>query len=150
MVSVGDMVDAVVIRLEPERHRLALSMKQAQPDPWAGVLDTFSEQSLATGRVTRLTDFGVFVELVPGVEGLIHISELSDQRVRSCRDVVEVGQEVEARVLGVDQENRRISLSLRQVNAPALSEDAGSTEQPKPKKKRKKPLRGGLTSHFDW
>ncbi len=152
VVSVGDMADVVVIRLEPERRRIALSIKQAQPDPWEGVLETFAKESLATGKVTRLADFGAFVELVPGVEGLIHISELSDQRVRTCRDVVQVGQEVQARVLGVDKENRRIALSLK-----AAKEEAGpghwepsTAEAAKRSKKRKKPLRGGLTSHFEW
>ena len=150
VVTVGDMVDAVVIRLEPEKHRLAVSMKQAQPDPWAGVMDSFSEQTVVTGRVTRLADFGAFVELAPGVEGLIHISELADRRVKSCGEVVEEGQVVEARVLGVDGENRRISLSIKQVSAPAKP-DAPSKEEPKPvRKKRKKPLRGGLASHFEW
>lgn len=156
-VSVGDMVDAVVIRLESEKRRLALSMRQAQPDPWAGVLEAFEPQSLVTGRVTRLTGFGAFVELAPSVEGLIHISELSDGRVKTCADVVKEGQEVEARVLGVDVENRRISLSIRQVKVPSsdIATDKVSTavtaaEPPKPAKKRKKPLRGGLSSHYNW
>ncbi len=151
VVSVGDIVDAVVIRVEPERHRLALSIKQAQPDPWEGVLDGFKEQSLTKGRVTRLAGFGAFVEVAPGVEGLIHISELSNQRVKSCGDVLEVGQEVEARILGVDKDNRRISLSLKQVKEPASGSNAAlPDETAKPRKKRKKSLRGGLASHFDW
>ena len=149
-VSVGDIVDAVVIRVESQKHRLALSMKQAQPDPWDGVLEGFSEKSLAKGRVTRLADFGAFVEVAPGVEGLIHISELSDRRVKSCNDVLQVGQEVEARVLGVDKQNRRISLSLKQAREPAEDYEAGSIEPQRAPKKRKKPLRGGLASHFDW
>ncbi len=149
-VSVGDIVDAVVIRVEPERHRLALSMKQAQPDPWDGVLEGFSQNSLTKGRVTRLADFGAFVEVVPGVEGLIHISELSDRRVKSCSDVLQVGQEVEARILGVDKENRRISLSLKQAREPAEDHEAGPIEPPRAPRKRKKQLRGGLASHFDW
>jgi small subunit ribosomal protein S1 len=150
-VSVGDMVDTVVIRVEPKKRRLALSMKQAQPDPWEGVLEGFTEQSLVKGRVTRLTDFGAFVEVAPGVEGLIHISELSDRRVKTCADILQEGQEVEARVLGVDVEKRRISLSIKQVKEPAeaLAGDAGS-EPPPPPKKRKKPLRGGLSSHYEW
>jgi len=151
--SIGDMVDAVVIRNDPEKRRLALSMKQAQPDPWAGVLESFTTRSLAKGRVTRLADFGAFVELVPGVEGLIHISELSDRRVKSCGDVVQVGQELETRVLGVDKDNRRISLSLKQVVAPegaAAGADSAPSESPKEPRKRKKPLRGGLSCHFDW
>lgn len=149
-VSTGDLVDVVVIRVEPERHRLALSMKQAQPDPWDGVLEGFDVQSLVNGRITRLADFGAFVEVAPGVEGLIHISELSDQRVRSCGDVVQVGQDVEARVLGVDRENRRISLSLKRAKEPTQALESDPSEPAKKPKKRKKPLRGGLSSHFEW
>ncbi len=150
-VSVGDLVDAVVIRVEQQKHRMALSMKQAQPDPWDGVLDGFTAQSLTTGRVTRLTDFGAFVEVAPGVEGLIHISELSDRRVKTCGDVVQVGQEVEARVLGVDKENRRISLSLKRAKEPVEeTESTPSAESRQRPKQRKKPLRGGLSSHFEW
>ncbi len=151
-VSVGDMVDCVVIRVEADKRRIALSMKQAQVDPWAEVLNSFPAKSLVKGKVTRLADFGAFVELVPGVEGMIHISELSDQRVKTCSDVVRPGQEVEARVLGVDMEHRRISLSLKAVHADATVADHAATasEPVKPKKERKKPLRGGLSSHFDW
>lgn len=147
-VSVGDMVDAAVIRMEPEKRRIALSMKQAQSDPWEGVLDGFKVNEKTKGTVTRLADFGAFVEVAPGVEGLIHISELSDRRVNSAGDVVTVGQEVETRVLGVDKENRRISLSLRtpRKEEAALSDSAPS----QPRKKRAKPLRGGLSSHYNW
>jgi ribosomal protein S1 len=146
------MVDAKVIRLEVGKRRIALSMKQAQPDPWTEVLESYPANSLVTGRVTRLAPFGAFVELTPGVEGLIHISELSESHVRACEDVVEVGQPIETRVLGIDAEERRISLSIKAVKAPAA--EAGTTNQapavkPVPKK-RKKPLRGGLSSHYDW
>jgi small subunit ribosomal protein S1 len=154
VISAGDMVDAVVIRLDSTKHRIALSAKQAQPDPWEQVLESFEVQSLVKGTVRRLADFGAFVELVPGVEGLIHISELADRRVKSCGEVVKVGEEIETRVLGVDKENRRISLSIKAVSAPTAPEATPApkdekVERPK-QKKRKKPLRGGLTSHFDW
>jgi small subunit ribosomal protein S1 len=150
-VSVGDMVDAVVIRVEAKKRRLALSMKRAQSDPWEGVVEGFTVQSLAKGRVTRLTDFGAFVEVAPGVEGLVHISELSDQRVKTCGDVLQEGQEVEARVLGVDIEKRRISLSIRQVKEAVEAQTSEiSSGPPPPPKKRKKPLRGGLSSHYEW
>ena len=150
IASVGDMVDCVVIRLEPERRRLALSMKQVQPDPWDGVMDGFSEDTPAKGIITKLMDFGAFVEVAPGVEGLIHISELSERRVNACSDVVQVGQEIEARVLKVDVENRRISLSLKPAaKLPEASSIAPDQNAKKPKK-RKKPLRGGLSSHFNW
>lgn len=153
VVSVGDTIDCKVIRVEPDKRKLALSIKLAQGDPWSGVLESFEVQSLVTGKVTRLADFGAFVELKPGVEGLVHISELSDRRVKSCGEVVQAGQEVETRIIGVDAENRRISLSIRQVAAPAAAgaEAAAfpAAEEHKPKK-RKKPLRGGLSSHFNW
>lgn len=150
MASVGDMVDCVVIRLEPEKRRLAMSMKQVQPDPWDGVMDGFSEETPARGRITKLTDFGAFVEVAPGVEGLIHISELSERRVNACSDVVQVGQEIEARVLKVDVENRRISLSLKPASRSPEASSTGPDQSAKKAKKRKKPLRGGLSSHFNW
>lgn len=149
VVTVGDLVDVVVIRVEPGKRRIALSMKQAQDDPWAGVHESFEPNSIVKGRVTRLADFGAFVELVPGVEALIHISELSESRVRTCADVLQVGQEIEARVLGVEQENRRISLSIKALTTHS-QEPAVTAEPAKNPKKRKKPLRGGLSSHFDW
>ena len=152
VVSVGDMVDAVLIRVEPERRRLALSMKQAAEDPWAGVLDSYPANALVKGKITRLTAFGAFVELAPAVEGLIHISELSDRHVNSCSEVVQVDQEVETRVLGVDPEARRISLSIKAVaEAPAAEALADASKvEAKPAKKRRKPLRGGLSSHWEW
>lgn len=149
VVTVGDLVDVVVIRVEPGKRRIALSMKRAQADPWAGVHESYEPNSIVKGRVTRLADFGAFVELVPGVEALIHISELSESRVRTCADVVQVGQEIEAKVLGVEQENRRISLSIKALTARAPDVTVAAEPEKKPKK-RKKPLRGGLSSHFDW
>jgi len=127
-------------------------MKQATEDPWAGVLESFPQKSLVTGKVTRLTDFGAFVELAPGVEGLIHISEMSDRRIKSCREVVEAGQEVQSRVLGVDKEHHRISLSIKAVAEASREETKtdAAAEAAKLKKKRKKRLRGGLASHWDW
>lgn len=155
-VSPGDLVDAVIIRVEAEKRRIALSMKQAQQDPWANVLDSYTPQSIIKGQVTRLADFGAFVELAPGVEGMVHISEMSDKRVKTCAEVVSVGQEIEARVLGVDKEHRRISLSIKQVQAPAVAapshDDIAMAEAQRQhqQRKKKKPLRGGLSSHFEW
>lgn len=154
-VSVGTMVECVVIRLEPDKRRIALSMKQVQSDPWAIVLDSYPVHSIVKGKVSRLADFGAFIELAPGVDGLVHISELSDKRVKSCGEVVQPGQEVETRVLGVDRENRRISLSIKAVHMPTAAETQAAVEAvaaapPKVDKKRKKPLRGGLSSHFNW
>ena len=152
VVEVGQLVDVVVIRVEAKKRRIALSMKQAQPDPWSGVFDSFPQNAIVTGRVTRLADFGVFIELTPGVEGLAHISELSDRRINRCSEVVDAGQVVQVRVLNVDVQQRRISLSLKMPAAiPAETEmpssDAATATA---KKKRKKPLRGGLEAGWNW
>ena len=147
------MVEAVIIRLEPERRRIALSLKQVEPDPWEGITDRFPKDTVITGTVTKCTDFGAFVRLAPGVEGLAHISELCERRVSKCQEVVQPNQEVKVRVLSVDADQRRIALSLKAAETAPAEKPAASPEakpaQPQ-KKKRKKPLRGGLTSHFEW
>jgi small subunit ribosomal protein S1 len=150
VVEVGQLVDARVIRLEQDKRRIALSMKQAQPDPWGDVMASYTADSQVTGRITRLTDFGAFVELAPGVEGMIHISELSDRRVRSCGEVVKPGQEVQARVLKVDPEARRIGLSLKAPPAAPVQYEHAAHESEKAKPKKNKKLRGGLTGGWDW
>ncbi len=143
LLSVGEMVDVVVIRLEPEKRRMALSMKQAAPDPWDGVAAEFPAEAVVTGRVTKTADFGAFVELRPGVEGLIHISELAEGHVRRPTDVVHPGQDVQVKILGVDMEHRRISLSIKALAAAPPAEAPPEVASTKPVKKRKKPLRGG-------
>ena len=151
-VSVGDMVDCVVLRVEADRRRIALSMKQAQADPWQIVFDSYPVQCLVQGKVTRLADFGAFVELAPGVEGLIHISELANKHVKHCGEVVQVGQEIEPRVIGVDRDNRRIALSLKAAQEASPQEYAPETETDHKHRKKppKKQRRGGLASHFEW
>ncbi|MCP4247281.1 MAG: S1 RNA-binding domain-containing protein [bacterium] len=153
VVKVGEMVEAVVIRVEPQKRRIALSLKQTQTDPWSEVLKCFPQDTVCQGKVTKCAEFGAFVEIAPGIEGLVHISELSDRRVSKCEEVVQPGEQVEVRVLGVDTEQRRISLSVKAVHTAPLEAPAGEApdkEGPPKKKKRKRPLRGGLASHFEW
>ncbi len=151
VVQVGQMVTAAVIRVEPDERRIALSIKEIEADPWAMAVANFPENAVCKGKVTKCETFGAFVELAPGVEGLVHISELSSERVKRCEDVVKPGDEIEVRVLGIDSEARRISLSIKAV-AEAVGGEAEAivAAESKPKPKRKKPLRGGLSSHFDW
>ncbi len=147
-VEVGQLVDAMVIKIEEDRHRIALSMKQAQPDPWAEVMDSFKPDTKVKGKVSRIVDFGAFVELAPGIEGMIHISEMSDRRIKKCSEVVKVGQEVDARILSVDNDSRRIGLSLKEHSEQQQQPlDLGTSK--KPRKKDKK-LRGGLAGGWDW
>ncbi|MFQ5489937.1 MAG: S1 RNA-binding domain-containing protein [Phycisphaerae bacterium] len=151
----GQMVTARVIRVSQKERRLALSLKQVQADPWGDVLASFPKDSKHSGKVTKCESFGAFVQLVPGVEGLVHISELSNQRVKQCEDVVKPGDDVEVRILGVDADARRISLSIKAAGedvarSSSAEGQASSEHKQQPKKKRKKPLRGGLSSHYEW
>jgi small subunit ribosomal protein S1 len=147
IVKVEDQLEVVVLQVDPEKRRISVGLKQTTEDPWSAAVTQFPVNSKVKGSVRKIADFGAFVEIAPGVEGLVHISELSVQRVRSVQDVLQEGQEVEVRVLKVDPEAQRISLTLRPERqrpaAPELRAEAA-------RKKRKRPLRGGLASHFDW
>ncbi len=113
VVSEGDEVEVVVLTVDEGRKRVSLSLRRALPDPWDDVGHRYPRGALVEGKVTNITDFGAFVELEQGVEGLVHISEISWQRVSHPKDVLEPGQTVRAIVLKVDEDERRISLSLR-------------------------------------
>jgi ribosomal protein S1 len=147
MVQVGDEPEVVVLKVEPDKQHISVGLKQTQENPWSTVQTRFPINESVKGKVSRVMDFGAFVELAPGIEGLMHISELSDRRVKAVDDVVQEGQEVEVRVIKVDPAAQRISLSMR---PPPPAGSAAEAEEAKAKKKRKKPLRGGLSSHFDW
>ncbi|HEY6936005.1 MAG TPA: S1 RNA-binding domain-containing protein, partial [Terriglobales bacterium] len=116
VLSVGDEVEAVVLKVDPEKQRISLGMKQLQPNPWDTAAQKYRLGERARGTVTRLMDFGAFVELEPGVEGLIHVSEMSwVKRVKKPSDVLKPGETVEAVILGVSAAQRRISLGLKQA-----------------------------------
>ncbi len=114
MLKVGDKVRVKVIKLEGEgnKRRISLSMKELEEDPWEKIEERFSPGATVAGKVVRLTDFGAFVELEKGVDGLIHISEISTERIQHPSEKLQKGQEVEVRILRVDRDQRRISLSL--------------------------------------
>jgi len=116
VLSTGQQIEAVIIKIDSDKRRIAISMKQLQPHPWDAVAEKYKAGERVRGTVTRLTDYGAFVELDPGVEGLIHISEMSwAKRVRTPSDVVKPGETVEAVILGVNAGERRISLGLKQA-----------------------------------
>ena len=112
LVKVGDEVKVQVLKVDKELHKVSLGMKQLQQDPWLTAVAEFAEGTTVPGKVTRTIKFGAFVELAPGVEGLVHISELSDRRVASAEEVVQIGQKVAVKVLSVDPAVKRISLSI--------------------------------------
>ena len=116
VLTVGQEIRVKVLKIDPETHRISLGMKQLEPEPWENVGDKYKAGGRVTGTVTRLMDFGAFVELEPGIEGLIHVSEMSwVKKVHKPSDVLKQGDTVEAVVLGVQPAERRMSLGLKQA-----------------------------------
>jgi small subunit ribosomal protein S1 len=118
VVAVGQEVEVEVLDVDLERERVSLSLKATQEDPWKEFERTSTAGSVITGQVTKLVPFGAFVRVAQGIEGLVHISEISHEHVDSPESVLSVGQEVEVKVIDVDVSRRRVSLSMRQVTAP--------------------------------
>ncbi|MBK7203101.1 S1 RNA-binding domain-containing protein [Candidatus Amarolinea dominans] len=125
VVKVGQELVLEVIRVERERGRVGLSLKHTQADPWADIEARYHPGQLITARITNLVSFGAFATVEPGVEGLVHISELSDDYIEHPRQVVQRGQDYTMRVLAIDREHERVSLSLRQapqwIEAPSAA-----------------------------
>ncbi|MDD5284957.1 MAG: 30S ribosomal protein S1 [Desulfuromonadaceae bacterium] len=115
----GQLVHAVVLKVDIENERLSLGIKQLEPDPWSLAPEKYRTGSIVTGKVTSLTDFGVFVELEEGIEGLIHVSELSREKVASAKEFAAIGDLLEAAVLSCDSKERRISLSIKSKSIAA-------------------------------
>lgn len=150
ILSEGDTVKAVVLSVDVERQRMSLSLKQAGDDPWEGASIKWPPDTVVEGTVNRITDFGAFVEIAPGVEGLVHISEIADRHVTSVRAELEEGTTVGARVLSVDEDARRMSLSIKKVDAgkdaaPAEGtfDDLAAVKQ-RDEERDDKDLKGGL------
>jgi len=115
----GQLVHAVVLKVDIENERLSLGIKQLEPDPWSLAPEKYRAGSIVTGKVTSQTDFGVFVELEEGIEGLIHVSELSREKVSSAKDFAAIGDHLQAVVLSCDPKERRISLSIKSKSIAA-------------------------------
>ena len=109
----GDEVDAVVLSIDPEQQRIALGIKQLTEDPWAEIQKKYKIGTRVIGKVTKITSYGAFVKLEDDIEGLVHISQISEEHVNKIKDVLKVGDEVEARVIKVDKDERRIGLSIK-------------------------------------
>ncbi|HRY68520.1 MAG TPA: S1 RNA-binding domain-containing protein [Phycisphaerae bacterium] len=146
VISEGEVVKVRVLKVDSQAGRISLSIKRVGDDPWTGASLRWPKDGIVDGTVKRTSDFGAFIELTPGVEGLCHISELSDTRVRLVTDVLKVGQQVRVKVLEVEEDRRRISLSLKQaVDAPEYTpESVAAPDVTRELKKRKRPLKGGL------
>lgn len=134
VLSVGQPIKVKIKKIDPETGKLSLAFRDLTENPWTTASQKYPVTSIHTGTVTKIMDFGAFVELEPGIEGLVHISELSHGRVWRASDIVAIGQEVEVKVLSVDTEQQRISLSMKALMAkpePAKKEKS-ETETPEP------------------
>ncbi len=148
----NDVVRCVVIDVDREKQRVGLGLKQLSQDPWHEAIPTaYKPGMIVHGKVTKITNFGVFVELEDGLEGLLHISELSDQKVENPQDVVKAGQDVEVKILRVDTDERKIGLSLKRAQwGTSVREDempGGAAADPSAAPRRQKPTRGGMDDH---
>ena len=137
----GDEVEAIVEAVDPKEQRISLSLKKAQTDPWSEIATKYPVGKLVKGKVSKIASFGAFIELEDGVDGLVHISQISDERVTHVKDVLKEGQEVEARVVKVDRKDRRIGLSMTAVNM--------TEEQVKALEAESEPASGSATSSGD-
>ncbi|OAQ19943.1 30S ribosomal protein S1 [Thermosulfurimonas dismutans] len=109
----GDVIKAVVLKIDPEKEKLNLGIKQLSPDPWELAPEKYPVGSVVSGKVTKVTDFGIFVEIEEGLEGLVHVSELGEEKIKTPVGVIEVGQEVKAKVIRLEPEKKRMALSIR-------------------------------------
>ncbi|MCC7084685.1 MAG: S1 RNA-binding domain-containing protein [Pirellulales bacterium] len=154
VLEVGQKVKVKIHKIDPDTHKISLAYRDLFESPWTNAAAKYPVTAKVGGKVSKIMDFGAFVKLEPGVEGLVHISELSFKRVFRVTDVVQEGQEIEAKVLSVDPENQRISLSMKALEArpeppkkqdqPPEPEPEAEASPPPRRAKRKVPLQGGL------
>ena len=130
VVKPNQEVDVKILSLDRDRDRIQLGYKQMQPRPWDNAAEKYPEGSIVEGKVVRITDFGAFVELEPGLDGLVHISQCARTRIAKVEDAVQVGQKVNVKVLSVDPEKKRISLSIRQALEDEEALNAEASEAP--------------------
>jgi small subunit ribosomal protein S1 len=139
----NDSVKCVVLDIDQDKQRVGLGLKQLSEDPWLRAIpDAYKPGMVVHGKVTKITNFGVFVELEEGLEGLLHISELSDQKVETPQDVVKAGDEVDVKILRVDTEERKIGLSLKRAQFGDTEAGAERDAHGAPT-----PSKGGMDEH---
>jgi small subunit ribosomal protein S1 len=150
VVNQGDNIRVVLMQVDPGKRRMTLTLRGKSEDPWTGAEHKFAAMSIVEGTVVSTTEFGAFVQLTPGIDGLVHISELADRRVNVVSEILKVGQTNKFRVLTIDEEKRKISLSLKQVKNPQkpkerfVEEKFPSSYTAKAKASGNKPGKGGI------
>jgi small subunit ribosomal protein S1 len=132
ILTIGDTVKVKVLDIDRDRQRISLGLKQTQEDPWQRIVDTYNVGDELAGKVTKVVTFGAFVEILDGVEGLVHISELAPHHVESPREIVHPGDEIRVKILEIDSERRRLSLSAKRVEDQILPVSRPGEPAPEP------------------
>ncbi len=146
VVQMGSLVEVEVMKIDSAKRKISLSMKKLQANPWDSIEERYLKDEIYKGKVARLTEFGAFISLEEGIDGLVHISELSDRRITKASEVVTEGQEVQVKVKGVIAKDRKISLTMKNLNVENFQQETSSPEaKSAPRKNAKRPRRGGLT-----
>ena len=128
MIQKGQEVEAIVLEVDPANQRISLGLKQASDDPWHSIASRYAIGQMVTGKVSKIASFGAFIELADGVDGLVHISQISNDRVEKVKDALKLGQDVEARIVRIDRDERRIGLSIKAVDMDESEIEALSKE----------------------
>ncbi len=150
LLSIGDTVQVKVLDIDRDRQRISLGLKQTQEDPWQRIVDTYNVGDELAGKVTKVVTFGAFVEILDGVEGLVHISELATHHVENPREIVQPGDDVRVKILEIDSERRRLSLSVKRVENQILPvrtldpEDAADQDAPETDPAEPDPAEAGV------
>ena len=131
-LTAGEEIEVKVLSVDPEKERISLSRKEVLAGPWDGIEEKITKDDVVDGKVKRLVDFGAFVEVLPGVEGLLHISQIAHRHINTPHEVLEAGQEIQVKVLEVSEAEERLSLSLKALEEPT-PEDKANQNNNKPK-----------------
>ena len=129
VVSVGDVIEVYVKDIDTEKKKISLGYKKAEDNPWTIFLRDYAVNDVVKATVVNMTTYGAFARIIPGIDGLIHISQIADRRIEKPQDELKIGQEVEVKIIGIDEEKKRVSLSIRALNETAPAEDAAPAEK---------------------
>ena len=129
VLQIGDKVKVKILSMNEEKNKISLGLKQTTPEPWSVINEKYEVGQIVTGKVVQIKEYGAFVELEPGLDGLVHISEVAHKRVNDIAEELQLGQEVEAKILDIDTERKRISLSIKQTTEAPVAEEAEAEEE---------------------
>jgi 4-hydroxy-3-methylbut-2-enyl diphosphate reductase len=129
-LEIGQIVNVKILSMNPEKGKISLGLKQNAPEPWSVIDENYHEGDIVKGKVAQIKEYGAFVELAPGLDGLVHISEVAHKRVGKISDELQIGQEINAKILEIDKEKRRISLSIKATLPLPGSEEEAKAEAP--------------------